>query len=712
MDRSIQCDFHVSSLKENKRGKTVGIQTDDLAALQKPVQYTFPLRCHPSDTDDTEEFYGCPKHENSIKLQKKLKSEHCLHTPQKGGLFSQSHLICTCDKTYRRRKASRPKRNSKEKGKSKSTLSERDPFHFEHGSSSPESTSVTSETTQFDTDYCDNFVDDTIYSCQYNRIGDKLYSADTVKNFPDSLEPGSEQSPYTTKARNTYVNCRNTDSGLVTDSSGNDMRANPLSRIPDESSSCYANHRPQTRSDNCRHTACKVYATGMHRDPSETELLKLDTGRDTKLTEIVPPTYRECVSCSNCATNFSRYSNRVPIEADCIIDQIPMDTSEITMHSFAQRKESQPSAGDIPSKGKSAYRTDDQSTTPKHADPISYPPHRPKLDRLSSVFSFRSHRSYSINPDDGLTALTCLDCALQILNIFIFLVSAGAVAAGIWSLTIGVNVTRIAILFGNELPKIIAYGLIGGGGLTLLLSFCMCCGIRRDRSGLGCYLFSIFVVTIIIATACVMSIVFRDKLSTNTAKEQFHYSIAQTYGFMTNTSEVNQYFTESVDILQQAYQCCGAYGSLNDNTSWALYRKQSLWHRLMPPEQKRHNYVPKSCCDNHMDIAICQGGDPDLLGPPLYGPPLHPPYNAKNVNLYVEGCFEPITNQLFQIISIGIIVLGTVCGVLFLGMILTIVLCVKVGPSEDDDMLDEEEEMRPMNTNDEHSPHSEHATPI
>ena len=292
----------------------------------------------------------------------------------------------------------------------------------------------------------------------------------------------------------------------------------------------------------------------------------------------------------------------------------------------------------------------------------------------------------------------CLDSVLHIFNVLLFVSSGGVLGVGMWLLLKDFNMNNIAEVFGNNMIQVVIYVAIVGAILALLASTCLCCGIRRDKFGLGFYALIIVAVVIAFASTAVLCMILADKLRGIEFKVNFKDRLTTKYGNTEDALIENEYFTESWDKMQQKFECCGAYGNVNDTTSWAVYKKFSAWYRL-PSTNKVTQFVPASCCVANSNLDVCMGSDHYLYGPPVYGPPMDRGFNAKNKNLNTDGCYSAVSSYLQQLVTITAVVTGGLSGLYLIVVMLTWVFCFKRKQDGDydyssyeDDVFDEEEE--------------------
>ncbi|XP_045181575.2 uncharacterized protein LOC123540544 [Mercenaria mercenaria] len=298
-------------------------------------------------------------------------------------------------------------------------------------------------------------------------------------------------------------------------------------------------------------------------------------------------------------------------------------------------------------------------------------------------FSFR--REYSSLYQSKST--NCIDGLLHFLNLLLFLSSAGVIGLGIWLQLKDFNVNDITMILGNNLLQIITYVAIAGAGVALLAACCLCCGIRQDKSGLGFYAFVLVAVVIAFASAAVLCTIFSDKLKGIEFRFNFKDRLVTMYGVKEGDVK-NQFFTSAWDNMQSEFECCGGDGNGNDTESWLIYRK-SAWY--LQYADKGTMFVPESCCKKNSNIQICQGGDPDLLGPPRYAPPkkLKKYYKELNPNLNHHGCYPSFSGYLSELSMYIAIVCGSLAGLYFLTVMLTWVFCFKKSQDYNESFMDD-----------------------
>lgn len=268
----------------------------------------------------------------------------------------------------------------------------------------------------------------------------------------------------------------------------------------------------------------------------------------------------------------------------------------------------------------------------------------------------------------------CIDALLHFLNLILFLSSAAVIGTGLWLHLKDLNINDITMILGNNLLQVITYVAIAGAGVALLAAFCLCCGIRQDKTGLGFYAFVLVAVVIAFATAAVLCTIFSDKLHGIEFRVKFKDRLVTMYGVDTHNNVENMVLTSAWDDMQSIFECCGGDGNENDTESWSIYRN-SQW--FLQHANKGMIFVPQSCCKKNSNIKVCQGGDHNLLGPPRYAPPRNKYYPDRNPNLNMRGCYSFFSSYLSTLTTYIAITCASLAGLYFITVMLTWVFCFK-----------------------------------
>ncbi|XP_045158565.2 CD82 antigen-like isoform X2 [Mercenaria mercenaria] len=355
---------------------------------------------------------------------------------------------------------------------------------------------------------------------------------------------------------------------------------------------------------------------------------------------------------------------------------------------------------------------DDFILKPLNKRPIMQNNHCDHIDRDGSLRSERKDRQrlgksrasissykgkYSLNhrvrkksttPEEQ--CISNLKMILQCYNVFILILGCGVLGVGVWLLVKEFNTREMSAIMGSRLVEMITYGLIAGGGAATILAFCGCCGtMKQEKFVLGFYG---TILTLVLITLCVgfgVSFIFKDDI-TEGIKTKFETTIMFNYGNDIQRNSTNKLITDAWDSMQSSLGCCGAYGDVNNEHSWGLYKTQSIWFKRYKPDV----YVPDSCCVDGEDKHLCQGDNNKYDGPPVYGPP-NSKYRTHKDNqaLYTTGCYDKALAYLEQHFLIITIVTGSVPLLLLIGIVIAFYLCANVRDTDDDDDFDYEVEV-------------------
>ena len=285
----------------------------------------------------------------------------------------------------------------------------------------------------------------------------------------------------------------------------------------------------------------------------------------------------------------------------------------------------------------------------------------------SEKFSFS--RQFSTIYQSNSTS--CVDLVLHFFNFLLFVTSAGIIGLSIWLLLKDFNVNDVTIILGNDLLKIIIYVAISGSAVAMLAAFCLCCGMRQDKVGLGFYAIILVVVICAFATSAILATIFSDKLRGIEFKFHFKDRLETMYG--TECNQDCEELTKAWDLMQTQFKCCGGEGNENGSDSWALYQK-TQWFKNLP--EKGLIFVPESCCRRDSNTEACQGGDHKLYGPPRFGP-IFNSFFMKNVHLNTDGCYQYFASYLKTLCLYIAITVGSLAGLYALIVILTWIFCFK-----------------------------------
>ncbi|XP_072172163.1 CD151 antigen-like [Diadema setosum] len=236
-------------------------------------------------------------------------------------------------------------------------------------------------------------------------------------------------------------------------------------------------------------------------------------------------------------------------------------------------------------------------------------------------------------------------CGPKIAKLILFILNFCVWAAGIILISIGSWITAkqqdYTDLFSEDTILIVTGTTIGVGCFIFIVGFCGCCGaVKEGTCLLKTYFFFMILIICMEITAGVLAFVYDDELE-QSMLEGMTYTINNTYG-QTDAA------TESVDGVQELFDCCGA-------TSYEDYKYATNFASNLA--------VPTSCCVDQNNIAACQSG--------TKGVPDNP------TQVHQEGCVAASVDTIQD----NYLIIGAVCLALLVFEILTMVFtcCVISG---------------------------------
>lgn len=248
-------------------------------------------------------------------------------------------------------------------------------------------------------------------------------------------------------------------------------------------------------------------------------------------------------------------------------------------------------------------------------------------------------------------------------NIFILVGAIAILTIGIWTHEVEYGSKQLAGLIGVPLYQVDSVIMIIAGSSILLFTIIGLGGILMPQKCLlGLHLSVITFLAIMLFAAGILGFVFVGELE-DSVRGSLMQSVKENYGLPGKES-----ITTSWDIVQQRFQCCGAYGGKNTTTSWNLYKKDSFWYK---DHYNNGSYVPDSCCDKTRNLDQCTGrvnlteAWPPRTPPPVVDMPT-------NYTLYMKGCYDQLEGYLTQ----NGILIGTAAVVVGVFMIIEIVMTI------------------------------------
>nr|CAD7259600.1 unnamed protein product [Timema shepardi] len=126
----------------------------------------------------------------------------------------------------------------------------------------------------------------------------------------------------------------------------------------------------------------------------------------------------------------------------------------------------------------------------------------------------------------------------------------------------------------------VAYLLITLGCLVVLVGFFGCCGaLQESKCMLVLYFMFLFLMLIAEVAVAIVTLVYREQFLVG-LQTRLNHQLNEKYG---RNSVDNQLFTESVDLAQYKFNCCGISGDSDYNaTKWRLDGQGSNGSRNVP----------------------------------------------------------------------------------------------------------------------------------
>ncbi|KAK7490377.1 hypothetical protein BaRGS_00018356 [Batillaria attramentaria] len=267
----------------------------------------------------------------------------------------------------------------------------------------------------------------------------------------------------------------------------------------------------------------------------------------------------------------------------------------------------------------------------------------------------------------------CMKYVLMIFNIIVLLIGAVVLGLGIYIIVADYGVNKISVILGgDDLYESGVILLIVGGAVTIIISFCGCCGAwKENRILLGIYFVVMLLLTIFYVAIVVIGFIFRDNITGHLRREA-ETSLVNKYG-----ESKSKAVTERWNAIQQELECCGLTGDKNSNTSWAIYKFRTLWFKDRDyNENPGTQYVPESCCKKD-NTDMCVGRTNSTGRPPAQGPPVD--NLLPNEGLYTDGCYDKLEDFLDENAAIigGIAIAALI--IMLMGVLFSVCLCTQIG---------------------------------
>ncbi|RUS78859.1 hypothetical protein EGW08_013401 [Elysia chlorotica] len=264
-----------------------------------------------------------------------------------------------------------------------------------------------------------------------------------------------------------------------------------------------------------------------------------------------------------------------------------------------------------------------------------------------------------------------LKYSMFLFNIVILVAGCALLGFGVYSHTTENRLTQISVILGDFYSYVFSMALIVSGGVVIIISFFGCCGaIKEVKCMLGTFFFLLLCMLLGMIIGSIIAFVKKDEIS-ETVLHELSTSLNSSYGM-----PGQQKITDTWNLMQTFFKCCGVHGGVNSSTSWAYYREYSVWFQNQT--QGMREYVPDSCCSNAFgpNRTKCVGGE----GYETIIPAVRPPVGRDFYNdlLFTEGCYNAILGVFEENVKI---LAGAGAGIsvlMVLGMVFAVCLCRRI----------------------------------
>ncbi|XP_076346407.1 CD9 antigen-like isoform X2 [Tachypleus tridentatus] len=254
----------------------------------------------------------------------------------------------------------------------------------------------------------------------------------------------------------------------------------------------------------------------------------------------------------------------------------------------------------------------------------------------------------------------CAKGVLIAFNLIFWLSGAAMLGTGIYFLVDTDKVTLYRLFYTDgsyALIHYLAYALIGVGGLVFVVGFFGCCGaVRESKCMLVTYFIFLFLILGCETAVGILAVIFQDKVI-KTLEENVSSKLKNKYG-------LDETITESIDLAQAKFDCCGVKKALDyDKSKWKL------------DNLGQDDNVSKTCC-----VLKNRDDDDAFKNPiPLNGTLCQSQDSKQNMNFrHQKGCLIKLEEFIR---SESTVLLGIGCGIAGLeifGMVFAICLCKEI----------------------------------
>ncbi|XP_072047845.1 CD151 antigen-like isoform X2 [Amphiura filiformis] len=246
----------------------------------------------------------------------------------------------------------------------------------------------------------------------------------------------------------------------------------------------------------------------------------------------------------------------------------------------------------------------------------------------------------------------CKGCGTKIVQAILFVVNFLVWVTGIVLIGVGayalVEAGKWEVLFGDENTlRAVAGFMLGVGVIICIVGFCGCCGaVKKSGCLLKIYFSLVLLIIVLEVVAGILAFVYQQDVE-RILKENIIKLIEEEY-----TGEEKNVPTETIDLLQETFDCCGSAGFADwENSNYTVGAGVA---------------VPMSCCKKPEDG--CNDGSP--------GNP------DKKGDVFAEGCLMKFEEYVTE----NYLAVGGVCiGLLVFEILACVFACCLIRAADDED---------------------------
>ncbi|XP_048256447.1 CD151 antigen-like isoform X2 [Haliotis rufescens] len=293
------------------------------------------------------------------------------------------------------------------------------------------------------------------------------------------------------------------------------------------------------------------------------------------------------------------------------------------------------------------------------------------INSFSPIEETQSWAGFESNRMVGTSCAKWIKNLLLIAFVVVLICGIAILGIGIWTHESEYGSKQLSSLIDIPLYEVDSFLLIGCGVAIIVITLLGVCGVMTQyKCIMGLHLWALAFLSVSLFVAGILGYVLIGELEEK-VKGKLEDTVMANYGVDLPSNSKNLEITESWDRIQQTFKCCGAFGTVNSSTSWAIYREQSEWYKK---GFSKGRFVPLSCCDKslHKYLNDCTGLTDVPDAPPRHGPPVLLNMADLNYTLYTVGCFDVLDGYLR---GTGIII-GTTAIVVGVFLLVELVLSV------------------------------------